>query len=61
MMAGVETIDPFLMFCGPHHGEAEEAINQYLEAFPGGRIVSIDRYGPGDGEPDGTSTASPRG
>jgi predicted 3-demethylubiquinone-9 3-methyltransferase (glyoxalase superfamily) len=54
MMAGVETLDPFLMFCGPHHGQAEDAIHHDLEAFPGGRIESIDRYGAGDGEPEGT-------
>jgi predicted 3-demethylubiquinone-9 3-methyltransferase (glyoxalase superfamily) len=50
----VETLDPFLMFCGPHHGQAEEAINHYCAAFPGGRMVSIERYGPGEGEREGT-------
>jgi predicted 3-demethylubiquinone-9 3-methyltransferase (glyoxalase superfamily) len=50
----VENLSPFLMFCGDQHGKAEEAIDHYCTAFPGGRIVSIERYGPDDGEPEGT-------
>jgi predicted 3-demethylubiquinone-9 3-methyltransferase (glyoxalase superfamily) len=42
------------MFCGPPHGKAEEAINWYCSIFPGSQIVAIDRYGPGQEQPEGT-------
>ena len=45
---------PFLMFCGDQHGKAEEAVSWYCSLFPGSRVVSIDRYGPGDDQPEGT-------
>jgi predicted 3-demethylubiquinone-9 3-methyltransferase (glyoxalase superfamily) len=45
---------PFLMFCREQHGKAEEAITFYCSMFPDSRIVRIDRYGPGDNEPEGT-------
>jgi predicted 3-demethylubiquinone-9 3-methyltransferase (glyoxalase superfamily) len=45
---------PFLMFCGEHHGQAEEAITRYCEIFDNSRVVSIDRYGADGPEPAGT-------
>jgi predicted 3-demethylubiquinone-9 3-methyltransferase (glyoxalase superfamily) len=42
------------MFCREQHGNAEEAINLYCSVFEDSRIVSIDRYGAGDAEPEGT-------
>jgi len=42
------------MFCGEHHGEAEDAIQWYCSVFDDSRIVKIDRYGPGETEPEGT-------
>src|SRR3954452_5015839 len=50
----VQTLIPFLMFCGEQHGKAEEPIHWYCSVFPDARVVMIDRYGPGDGEPEGT-------
>jgi predicted 3-demethylubiquinone-9 3-methyltransferase (glyoxalase superfamily) len=47
-------IKPFLMFSGARHGKAEEAINFYVSIMPGSRIVSIERYGPGQAQPEGT-------
>lgn len=37
-------ITTFLMFAGA----AEEAMNIYVSLFPGSRIVSLERYGPGE-------------
>lgn len=45
---------PFLMFCNDQHGKAEEAVNWYCSIFPDSRIVRMDRYGPGDAQPEGT-------
>ncbi len=46
-------ITPFLMFGGPQHGRAEEAINFYLSLFPGSRLIEMKRYGRGEGETEG--------
>jgi predicted 3-demethylubiquinone-9 3-methyltransferase (glyoxalase superfamily) len=45
---------PFLMFCGPHGGQAEEAITFYLSLFKNSQIIAIDRYGANEQEPEGT-------
>ena len=45
---------PFLMFCGEQHGRAEAAITYYCSVSDNARLVSIDRYGPDDSEPEGT-------
>jgi predicted 3-demethylubiquinone-9 3-methyltransferase (glyoxalase superfamily) len=35
-------------------GVAEEAMNFYVSLFGGSKIVSVERYGPGEQGPDGT-------
>jgi len=47
------TIYPCLMFAGDVHGRAEEALQLYAQAFPGGRIEALERYGADEG-PKGT-------
>ena len=41
----------FLMF---QEGDAEEAMNVYVGLFPGSRIRTLERYGPGEPGPEGT-------
>lgn len=48
-----ETIAPCLMFSGPQHGRAEEAMRHYAGIFPDGRIGEVARYEAGEG-PVGT-------
>ena len=50
----VEALVPFLMFCGDVHGRAEEAVGWYCSIFDDARVVSMDRYGPGEHDPEGT-------
>jgi predicted 3-demethylubiquinone-9 3-methyltransferase (glyoxalase superfamily) len=50
----VRDLVPFLMFCGRQHGQAEEAVGWYCSLFPDSRILSLERYGPGDEQPEGT-------
>ncbi|MBC7188014.1 MAG: VOC family protein [Calditrichaeota bacterium] len=45
-----KTVTPFLMF----EGRAEEAMQFYTGLFPQSRITRIERYGAGDGGPEGT-------
>ncbi len=51
--AGGATIVPCLMFSGPQSGRAEEAMRAYAGIFPGGRLVDVERYAPGEG-PEGS-------
>lgn len=44
---------PFLMFCGPHAGQAEEAIKFYVALLENSQIIAIDRYGANEHEPEG--------
>ena len=44
----------FLMFVGEQHGKAEEAIRFYSTLFPNSEITYLDRYGPGESEPEGS-------
>jgi predicted 3-demethylubiquinone-9 3-methyltransferase (glyoxalase superfamily) len=44
------TITPFLTFTG----QAEEAMNLYLSLFDRSEVLSLERYGPEDGESAGT-------
>jgi predicted 3-demethylubiquinone-9 3-methyltransferase (glyoxalase superfamily) len=46
------TIVPCLMFAGAQHGRAEEAMRAYASIFPGGRVLDVSRYAPGEG-PEG--------
>jgi predicted 3-demethylubiquinone-9 3-methyltransferase (glyoxalase superfamily) len=50
---GGSTIVPCLMFSGPQHGRAEEAMRTHAGIFPGGRVVDVARYAAGEG-PEGT-------
>ena len=45
---------PFLLFCGPHGGQAEEAITFYVSLLKNSQIIAIDRYGANEPEPEGT-------
>jgi predicted 3-demethylubiquinone-9 3-methyltransferase (glyoxalase superfamily) len=45
---------PFLMFCGPHSGQAEEAITFYVSLLKNSQIIAIDRYSANEHEPEGT-------
>jgi predicted 3-demethylubiquinone-9 3-methyltransferase (glyoxalase superfamily) len=51
---GRKRISPFLMSVEKHHGKAEQAIDFYLTLFENSRILTLERYGAGDGEPEGT-------
>ena len=44
----------FLMFCGPHKGQAEEAITFYISLLKNSEIIAMDRYGANEAEPEGT-------
>lgn len=43
------TIVPALMFAGPHHGSARDAIGAYVAAFPGSRVERVEDFGEGEG------------
>lgn len=45
-----QKITPFLMF----EGKAEEAINFYISVFENSRLVSMQRYGPGEAGAEGS-------
>ncbi len=47
--AGGETIVPCLMFAGAQHGRAEEALRAWAGTFPGGEVLSLERYAAGEG------------
>lgn len=49
-----QKIVPFLMYVGKQHGKAEEAIKFYISLFKDSGILNINRYGPGQQEPEGT-------
>jgi predicted 3-demethylubiquinone-9 3-methyltransferase (glyoxalase superfamily) len=44
-----KSVTPFLLF----EGKAEEAATFYVSLFPGSSIEKIERYGPGEGGPEG--------
>lgn len=50
---GGATIVPSLMYTDAQKGRAEEAMRLYAGIFPGGRIVQVEHFGPGEG-PEGT-------
>ncbi len=43
-------VKPFLMF----EGKAEEAMSFYVSLFPGGEVIDVARYGPGEAGADGS-------
>lgn len=49
-----QKIVSFLMFTGAQHGKAEEAMRLYTSLFDDSKIVTIDRYGNGEHEPEGS-------
>jgi predicted 3-demethylubiquinone-9 3-methyltransferase (glyoxalase superfamily) len=46
---GGATIVPCLMFAGPQHGRAEEAMRFYAGVLPGGTVESVTHYEEGEG------------
>lgn len=46
----VESVRPFLMF----QGDAEAAMSFYVSLLPDTKILSIDRYGPGEAGAEGS-------
>lgn len=45
---------PCLLFTGPQRGQAEAAVNFYVEQFPGGEIAELHRYAAGEAGPEGS-------
>lgn len=48
----MKSIATFLMFAGGQAGKAEEAITFYTSLFINSKIVSIERYGADENEPE---------
>jgi predicted 3-demethylubiquinone-9 3-methyltransferase (glyoxalase superfamily) len=42
------------MFVRENRGKAEAAINRYVSVFDNSRIIELERWGAGEGEPEGT-------
>lgn len=49
-----QKIVPFLMFVGEAHGKAEEAVRLFTSLFDNSEITSVEHWGPGENEPEGT-------
>jgi len=49
-----QSTTPFLMFVGKQHGKAEEAMNFYVSLFKDSKVITIERYGAGEEESEGT-------
>jgi len=49
-----QKITPALMFIGPQYRKAEEAMNFYVSLFPDSGVTSVDKYGAGEHEAEGT-------
>jgi predicted 3-demethylubiquinone-9 3-methyltransferase (glyoxalase superfamily) len=47
-------ITPYLMFVGDQSGRAEEAVNFYTSLFENSSIATINYFGPGETETEGT-------
>lgn len=54
MGTGDQKITPFLMFVGPQHGKAEEAINFYKSLFKKASVAHILHYDAGENGQPGT-------
>jgi predicted 3-demethylubiquinone-9 3-methyltransferase (glyoxalase superfamily) len=50
----MQSLATCLMFVGDQHGRADEAMNFYVSLFEDSRITDVERYGAGEGEPEGT-------
>lgn len=50
----MKSITTCLMFAGDQAGKAEEAISLYTSLFKDSEIVSIERYGSGENEQEGS-------
>ena len=50
----MKSIATFLMFVGEQAGKAEEAITFYTSLFRNSKIISIERYGADENEPEGS-------
>ena len=50
----MKSVTTFLMFVGDQQGNAEEAMGFYTSLFGNSRIVSIERYGPDEDQPEGS-------
>ncbi len=48
------TVVPAVMFGGPQHGRARDAIAAYVAALPGSRVVQVEDFGEGEGGEVGT-------
>lgn len=48
------TVVPALMFAGPHHGRARDAVAAYVDAFPASRVHQVEAFGEGEGGEVGT-------
>ncbi len=49
-----QKIVPYLLFVGEQHGKAEQAVNFYTSLFKNSSISQLERFGAGEGEPEGT-------
>jgi predicted 3-demethylubiquinone-9 3-methyltransferase (glyoxalase superfamily) len=54
LASSMQKITPFLMFVGKQQGKAEDAINFYTSIFNNSSIISMERYGTGEDEHEGT-------
>lgn len=48
-----QKITPYLLFVGKQAGKAEEAVKEYISVFKNASISQIERFGQGEGEPEG--------
>jgi predicted 3-demethylubiquinone-9 3-methyltransferase (glyoxalase superfamily) len=54
----MQRLAPCLMFVGDQCGNAEEAMELYVSAFAGGRVLHVERFGPEDEGERGIKRAS---
>lgn len=54
----MQKIATCLMFAGDQHGRAEETMTLYTSVFEAPLVLSVDRYGSGEEEADGTVRAA---
>ena len=50
----MKSATPFLLFVGEQHGKAAEAVRFYTSLFDDSELLSIDYFGPGEMEPEGS-------